>query len=155
MHLYIEHTIFILVVKASGTFYPLSTVGTEHRTSPEVIKSISAGMQLFYLDSVNFCSVLLFFFFFSTCSPKNSNPLFCLETLPKQDNNLPDMGSQTLYGPEVSCSRPFCKLKRKYHYHCNACNQVSSPSVIVEADVNLFRFALGLFRSGSSCNSHR
>ncbi|GLG97314.1 Transcription factor castor [Gryllus bimaculatus] len=30
------------------------------------------------------------------------------------------------YGVDQSCSRPFCKLKRKEHYHCNACNQAFS-----------------------------
>ncbi|XP_076293620.1 zinc finger protein castor homolog 1 isoform X2 [Lasioglossum baleicum] len=42
--------------------------------------------------------------------------------LPSTSSSSP----HTLYSLEQNCGRPFCKLKRKNHYHCNACNQAMS-----------------------------
>ena len=50
------------------------------------------------------------------------------------------MASHPQFGPEPeeeSCGRPFCKLKRRPHFHCNICNQVNSAAIVVLDRIHL------------------
>ena len=60
----------------------------------------------------------------TTASGTSSPGITVSEQLPQ----ILSLASHTQYGPEPeeeSCGRPFCKLKRRPHFHCNICNQVS------------------------------
>nr|XP_022907167.1 zinc finger protein castor homolog 1-like isoform X1 [Onthophagus taurus] len=107
----------ISVVKASGTFYPLSTVPSEQKLQAYDTKSTPSE------------------------PPQSLNQI-----------NDPTSTNNTLYSPEISCSRPFCKLKRKYHYHCNACNQAFSE--IDKLMVHVAKHSSGVLNQEDNNNSN-
>ncbi|XP_023243469.1 zinc finger protein castor homolog 1-like [Centruroides sculpturatus] len=109
------------VVRASGTFYPLSAFSTSSLTTGTSVPTFSSNTIFSETDKGKDKS-------FPSMSPKPDHALTKLLQQPGPNirNSFQGTEKHIQYGPTISCGRPFCKLKKKEHFHCNVCNQTFS-----------------------------
>lgn len=137
------------VIKTSGTFYPLSSISSGQSTVQiSTVASldstifhpmaVSGAMTAVPMVSTAIPSTMI------TAAPgliaNTGHPLPLAVLLQQGGNSIPqpswpDLKNKMHYGLDQNCGRPFCKLKKKDHYHCFECNQAFSDMNRVKAHV--------------------
>lgn len=162
------------VVKASGTFYPLSTVAglpaTAVTLTPAPLAVATSGVQQLGTSSLTFtipaslvtATIPVMAQTHSTASASSSivpvisagsvvtqagsvasitNPPLTVLLQQKSGKEISQpswssMRNSMHYSLQASCGRPFCKLKKKDHFHCLECNQAFSDPARLRGHVS-------------------
>ena len=125
---------------SSAVVIPVASVSTQKDIASGVTLSAVSPTLLMTTNPVssNFVTIA------PKPSPSKAPPLTSLVQQPSQPVGMNVMSPQlswlTLklnmhYGMHQNCGRPFCKLKKKDHYHCFECNQAFSNHVRLKMHV--------------------
>lgn len=146
------------VVKAAGTFYPISTINNgllpqrpslPGTTGPHIPAPLVSQMTSLTSNTVNSTQIT-----YPTAATSLSAgvPLtMLLQQKPGNHIQLPTwstLRSQMHYAIQQNCARPFCKLKKKDHYHCLECNQAFSDPARLRSHIGKHGIKLERVDSG-------
>ncbi|XP_076306536.1 zinc finger protein castor homolog 1-like isoform X2 [Tachypleus tridentatus] len=111
------------IIKAKGTYYPLSAFREKSDANPKC----TAGMPVYPEGDFGpdrECQKTVM----TITSTESDPPLTKLLQQPiiSIKNTFQETNKHIQYGTSQSCGHPFCKLKKKEHFHCNICNQAFS-----------------------------
>ncbi|XP_067659441.1 zinc finger protein castor homolog 1-like isoform X2 [Haliotis asinina] len=172
------------VVKAAGTFYPMSPLNDVRSTVPGSV--FNQPMSLTMASNLTTQSLSAMASTLSTQSmvaqplpstipglPNNMSTLFMagqlqlpmasampLTVLLQQKGLTPpqpnwgQMRSKMHYALNSNCGRPFCKLKKKDHYHCLECNQAFSDPARLRCHMGKHGLRFRRSESGGRAGKH-